>query len=249
MNRIYRMERRATRTVGLIPSIRFIPSKIFRAVRIGDAVSTTCNQGRQTAQQISHGRQSGLPAKLGSFVGRPEKSYGCCAAIAPADTPGRFVLGDPTSSRNAMHKLAPLFALVLVAVYFFTAVAKMPNPSGDGADPTSPAASAEASELDTEPGHLAVVRCLKDMDDLLDTVRDPASFAAVKPRLLTRARQHATQAAKHPDPGLSRLSRAAAKQWEQAANRHTESLSRAIEAVPAVREFFEQDIAAVMKAR
>lgn len=148
-----------------------------------------------------------------------------------------------------MQKLAPLFALVMVAVYFFTAVAKMPNPSEDGADQTSPAASGVASARNTEPGHLAVVRCLNDMDDLLDTVRDPASFAVVKPKLLSRARQHATQAAKHPNPGLSQMSRAAAKQWEQAANRHTESLARAIGAVPAVGEFFEKDIAAVMKAR
>src|SRR5262249_35504611 len=40
----------------------------------------------------------------------------------------------------------------------------------------------------------SVVRCLGDMDDLLDAVHDAASFAAVKPKLLDRARQQAALA-------------------------------------------------------
>jgi len=100
-----------------------------------------------------------------------------------------------------------------------------------------------------EPVYKSVVRCLSDMDDLLDTVHDAATFAAVKPKLLDRARKQAALAAAHPDQGMTRLGKAAALEMQKAMNRHTESLARAIDAAPGVREFFAKDIAAILTAK
>ena len=85
-------------------------------------------------------------------------------------------------------------------------------------------------------------------DDLLDTVHDPSSFAAVKPKLLARARKQAELAAHHPNQGMSQLSPTAAVQWQNAANRHAHSLSRATEAVPEVATFFVNDLAPILSS-
>jgi hypothetical protein len=100
-----------------------------------------------------------------------------------------------------------------------------------------------------EPVYKSVIRCLSDMDDLLDTVHNAASFAAIKPKLLDRARQQAALAAAHSDQGMTRMGKAAALEMQKAMNRHTESLARAIEAAPGVREFFAKDIAAILTAK
>ncbi len=90
---------------------------------------------------------------------------------------------------------------------------------------SSPAASraepAHESQHAIEPAYKAVIHCLSDMDDLLDTVHDPASFAVVKPQLLSRAKQHAAQASEYPNQGMTQLSRSAAMEMQKAANRHT----------------------------
>ena len=48
---------------------------------------------------------------------------------------------------------------------------------------------------------------------------------------------------------MTQLSRSAALQWQTAANRHTQSLTRAIEAEPAVADFFANDLAAILSAK
>ena len=48
---------------------------------------------------------------------------------------------------------------------------------------------------------------------------------------------------------VCQLSRAAAKEMQAAINRHTESLIRATDVVPSVRELFEKEIAAIMKPK
>jgi hypothetical protein len=94
----------------------------------------------------------------------------------------------------------------------------------------------------------AVVRFLGDIDDLLDTVHDSASFAAVKPKLLARARAQAALAAPHPNQGMTSLNPTATVQWQKAVNRHAKSLTRAIKAVPAVEDFFANDLAAILNS-
>ena len=127
-----------------------------------------------------------------------------------------------------------------------------------GGDPTTPPktssvippmAPAHVNERALEPAYKSVIRCLSDMDDLLDTVHDAASFAAVKPQLLNRARRQAEQASKYPNQGMTKLSRSASLELQKAADRHTEVLARAIQVAPAVREFFARDIAAIMNAK
>ena len=86
------------------------------------------------------------------------------------------------------------------------------------------------------------------MDDLLDTVHDSASFAAVKPKLLARAREQAALAAQHSNQGMSSLNPSATTQWKKAANRHARSLARAIEADPAVADFFASDLASILSS-
>jgi hypothetical protein len=170
-----------------------------------------------------------------------------------------------------MQKIAPLIGLTVGTVFVLNAAIRLPNPlanqpqpllappAAGGGDPPDarpdappappPAPAAQGVRRPNEPAYKAVIRCLGDLDDLLDTVRGPASFAAVKPALLRRARQHAAQASDYPDQGLARLGRAAAREMQQAMNRHTESLARAIQVAPEVRDFFAKDIAAVLRPK
>jgi hypothetical protein len=120
---------------------------------------------------------------------------------------------------------------------------RWPQPQED-----RPITSAPAAPQATVDPTQAVVRFLGDMDDLLDTVHDSASFAAVKPKLLARAREQAALAAQHPNQGMSSLNPSAAIQWKKAANRHAQSLARAIEAEPAVADFFADDLAAILSS-
>ena len=83
------------------------------------------------------------------------------------------------------------------------------------------AAQAQGGQVPNEPVHKSVIRCLSDMDDLLDTIHDPASFALVKPRLLSRAREQKALASANPNQGMSQLSRSAAQEMQKAVNRHT----------------------------
>ncbi len=159
-----------------------------------------------------------------------------------------------------MSKIIPLVSLTVAACFAYHAASQFPTAAiavGGGnpartrpkarpaSDPAKsrPAATGQRSH---EPAHKALIRCLGDLDNLLDTIQGPISFAAVKPKLLARVRQHAAEAADHPNPGMARLSPSAATELQRAMNRHTQSLSLAIQAAPEVKEFFEKEIAAVL---
>jgi hypothetical protein len=155
-----------------------------------------------------------------------------------------------------MWKIAPFIGISVATCFAFQAAMNLQNPLGGKPEtlpktsPATPRAEpAHASQHAIEPAYKVVIHCLSDMDDLLDTVHDPASFAAVKSQLLSRAKQHAAQASEYPNQGMTQLSRSAAIEMQKAANRHTEALSRAIQVAPAVRGFFETDIATIMNAK
>jgi len=107
----------------------------------------------------------------------------------------------------------------------------------------------EAGLRAAEPVHKSLVRMLNDLDDLLDTIDDDRSFAAVRSKLLNRAREQRAQAALHPNVGMMPLGRAAAHELQQAIRRHDKSLERAVSAVPQVRTFFEKEMAAILDAK
>ena len=136
-----------------------------------------------------------------------------------------------------------LMGVVVSGFLVWQGATSWPQPQED--EPTGPALAAQQATVDATQ---SVVRFLGDMDDLLDTVHDSASFAAVKPKLLARAREQAALAAQHPNQGMSNLSPSATNQWQKAVDRHAESLARAIEADPAVADFFANDLAAVLSA-
>jgi hypothetical protein len=157
---------------------------------------------------------------------------------------------------SPMGKIAPLIGLSVATFFAFRVAMNLQNPLGES--PKTPAQtslatpradSAHWDQHSIEPAYKAVIRCLSDMDDLLDTIHDPASFAAVKPKLLSRAKQHAAQASEYANQGLTQLSRPAAIEMQQAANRHTEALARAIQVAPAVAGFFATDIANTLTAK
>jgi hypothetical protein len=108
--------------------------------------------------------------------------------------------------------------------------------------------SAPTAERPKEPGYKVFVRFLGDVDDLLDKIQDRASFEAVKPKILARVRRHVADAKDHPNPGLTQLSKAAAKEWESAAKRHAESLTRANKVVPGVLIFFQKEAGALFES-
>jgi len=155
-----------------------------------------------------------------------------------------------------MQKVLPFIGIMVATFFTFRAANNLPNPlSSQPASPpktspaTLPVATSQGSQSANEPVHKAVIHCLSDMDDLLDTIQDPASFAAVKPQLLSRAQQQRDQASAYPNQGMTRLSRADKQEMQKAVNRHTQALARAIQVAPAVRGFFEKDIAAILQAK
>jgi hypothetical protein len=174
--------------------------------------------------------------------------------------PGGFDRVSFPPGTNQMQKAIPLVG-VLVATFFvgsaaiqFSGPVSAINPKkslnstilGGGADQRSERPSAPRS---AEPVHMSLIRCLTDLDDLLDTIRDPASFAAVKPKLLARAREQADYAAANPGQGMSRLSKSAAKELQTAVNRHAASLERAMRVAPGVQPFMEKEMAAILNPK
>jgi hypothetical protein len=145
-----------------------------------------------------------------------------------------------------MHKLVPVL-IGLAASIFFVARGAMnwPNPLENGPAAASTTAVSDQRQDAIDPTQ-AVVSFLADVDDLLDTIHDSRSFATARPKLLKRARQQAALAAQHPNQGMTQLSREDARKWQQAANRHTESLARAMAAVPAVEDFFMDELAEIL---
>jgi hypothetical protein len=107
----------------------------------------------------------------------------------------------------------------------------------------------EAGLRAAEPVHKSLIRMLNDLDDLLDTIQDDRTFATVRPKLLSRAREQVAQAQLHPNAGMMPLGRVAAHELQQAIRRHDKSLERAIKAVPDVRTFFEKEMAAILSPK
>jgi hypothetical protein len=154
-----------------------------------------------------------------------------------------------------MYKMiVPLIGFTVASFFAFRAATNMVDPlsSQPTATPMNARATppvAPAREGPREPVHKSLIRCLSDLDDLLDTIRDSASFARVKPKLLDRAQLQKNLASAYPNQGMVQLGRAERQELQKAVNRHTASLARACEVVPAVREFFEKDIAALLQAK
>jgi hypothetical protein len=143
-----------------------------------------------------------------------------------------------------MNRLVLILMGVAVSGFmFWRSATRWPQPQEDRPITSAPAARQAA----IDPTQ-AVIRFLGDLDDLLDTVHDSASFAAVKPKLLARAREQAALAAQHPNQGMSSLNPSATIQWQKAAKRHAESLASATKADPAVADFFAHDLAAILSS-
>ena len=111
-------------------------------------------------------------------------------------------------------------------------------------EPTAEATPRWSSNNDRteEPVHKIMIRFLTDLDDLLDTIKDSASFESVKPRILRRVRRHADLAKQHPNQGMTQFSKSEAKEFEKAVNRHAASLVRAEAAAPGVTDFFKNEV-------
>jgi len=107
----------------------------------------------------------------------------------------------------------------------------------------------EAGIRAAEPVHKSLIRCLNDLDDILDTIQDDRTFAAARPKLLGRAREQVAKAQLHPNAGMTPLGRVAAHELQEAVRRHDKSLGRAVIAVPAVRRFFETEMAAILSRK
>jgi hypothetical protein len=118
-------------------------------------------------------------------------------------------------------------------------------------EPTAEATPRWSSNNDRsdEPAYKLLIRCLNDVDNLLDTVKDPASFEAVKPRILRRVRQHKEVGQSHPEQGMTQLSKSAAAEFEKAIKRHAASVIRAESVAPAVTDFFKNEVRPVMEAK
>jgi len=118
-------------------------------------------------------------------------------------------------------------------------------------EPTADATPRWSSNNDRtdEPAYKLLIRCLNDVDNLLDTVKDAASFEAVKPRILRRMRQHKEIGKSHPEQGMTQLSKTAAKEFEKAINRHAVSLIRADSVAPGVQDFFKKEVAPIMESK
>jgi len=142
-----------------------------------------------------------------------------------------------------MNRLVPVLMGVAVSSFLvYRGATSWPQPLEDKPAKAAPAAQGFSPVDPTK----AVVSFLKDMDDLLDTIHDSASFAAARPKLIRRAREQAALAAQHRGEGMSRLSPAASRELQDAANRHMRSLAHAIQAVPAVEDFFADELAEIL---
>jgi hypothetical protein len=155
-----------------------------------------------------------------------------------------------------MNKIAPVIGIVVATIFAGRAAMQFSDlpitgsaVTGRGDGETGPKSSPEprADSSRNEPAYKAVIRCLSDLDDLLDSIVNPATFAMVKPLLLSRVRHHVSHASDHPQ-GMAKLSRAASQEMQQAMNRHTESLMRANKVAPGVTSFFEHEVASLLSS-
>src|SRR5436190_4046690 len=98
-----------------------------------------------------------------------------------------------------MFRIAPVVAFGVATIFVgysamqFSHVSSVITETKEAAPPAVPPTMPLAPPLtarSNESGQKMLVRCLSDIDDLLDTIHDPASFEAVKPKILDRMRRH-----------------------------------------------------------
>jgi hypothetical protein len=159
-----------------------------------------------------------------------------------------------------MNKIFPLIGVIVATIFAGRAAVQfsdlpITNSGIDGGKlvETRPKASsgpqtARGDSSRSEPPHKALIHCLSDLDDLLDSIVNPATFVTVRPLLLSRVREHVAQASENPQ-GIAKLNRAASQELQSAMNRHTESMTRANKVAPGVAGFFEHEMAAVLNPK
>jgi hypothetical protein len=169
-----------------------------------------------------------------------------------------------------MYKIVPVIISLTVATFFvayssiqMTRTSNIlqygtPEPPGwaresvkKREEPTAEATPRWSSnnDRDAEPTYKIFIRFLGEVDDLLDTVKDPASLEGVKPRILRRVRQHADLAKEHPQQGMTQLSKSASAEFEKAVKRHAASTLRADSVAPGVTEFFKNEVAPILERK
>jgi hypothetical protein len=158
---------------------------------------------------------------------------------------------------SPMFKIVPLISFsvatffVCYSIYQFSALPinlsgnPLATPVASGPPQKQPSA-APGGQRANVPVHKALIRCLSDIDDLLDMISDPASFELVKPKILDRVRKHMAQALAQPNKGMGKLNWTAAKELEKATNRHMAAVVRANNVAPGVATFFQKEVGAVL---
>ena len=177
---------------------------------------------------------------------------------APPFQPCRTV-SVPCNTRpgsSQMNKIIFLIGMMVATTFVGRAALQFSGlPIIGGGDPvetrskasTEPGTARGDSNQD-EPAYKAVIRCLSDLDDLLDGIVNPATSVTLMPLLLRRVRQHVAQASEHPQ-GMSKLSGAASQEMQQAMNRHAASLMRANKVAPGVTRFFDHEVAGILNPK
>src|SRR5262249_27196416 len=72
----------------------------------------------------------------------------------------------------------------------------------------------KSSPDDGEPVHKVLISLMGALDDVLDEVRDPASFEQAKSILEAGVREHAAWVARQSDKGMTQLSQAAGRELQ-----------------------------------
>src|SRR4051812_8137769 len=100
-----------------------------------------------------------------------------------------------------MFKVFALFGLIVALMFmgyaafqYSNVAAAITRQEDAGPQPDLPA----APNLTIIPAHRLLARCLSDVDDFLDSIHDPASFAAVESHILGRVRRHVADMRAYP---------------------------------------------------
>jgi hypothetical protein len=154
-----------------------------------------------------------------------------------------------------MNKILPLIGVAVATGFVgYAGVQFSGIPITDPADDAGkaaqvrPKAPQRTAADDEEPPYKALIRCINDLDDLLDSIVNPATFQTVKPLMLKRVRRHVAEMEER-EHGMGELSRDAAREMQQAIKRHAASLARANSVAPGVNDFFSQHLAAVLNPK
>jgi hypothetical protein len=101
-----------------------------------------------------------------------------------------------------------------------------------GAETKKPAVKASSNDLETE-----LTRFIGDCDGILDTIHDPDSLEAAKPRLIARTQTYVEWAARQPK-GMRPMN---PKVFNAAMARHQRSLLNAYK-VPGAQDFWQNEL-------